>query len=152
MLFVTPFVKRSGEIPNEISATDYNVVLGIDNSNELKIKPLRYWPNKPSKEILGARTWDKKKRVITLGSQDLKLSILKPNERSNVKNKSILLEKMKQIRNIPAKTPVDLHKVTLGAKFDNYNNLKSSKVILDKSRFLIEPIECSTRTICTRGM
>ena len=59
---------------------------------------------------------------------------------------------MMKVRNIPIGAPVDLNKVTLGVKFDDKDiYVKYSKVILDKSRFLITPTECSTRTICTQG-
>ena len=153
LLFLTPYTRRSGEKPKPIQDKDYKVTFEIDDFGDLVIKPLNYWPKKPCKELISSKVWDKKSRKINLGGPEgLRLSILKPNERSNVKNKNILLENMMKVRNIPIGNPVDLSKVTLGVKFDDKDiYVKYSKVILDKSRFLITPTECSTRTICTQG-
>lgn len=153
LLFLTPYTRRSGEKPKPIQDKDYKVTFEIDDFDDLIIKPLNYWPKKPCKELISSKVWEKKSRRITLGGPEgLRLSILKPNERSNVKNKNILIENMMKVRNIPIGTPVDLSKVTLGVKFDDKDIcVKYSKVILDKSRFLITPTECSTRTICTQG-
>ena len=151
LLFLTPFIRRnSGEKPKDITAHDYKVILEIDDCDQLKVKPLNYWPNKPSKELIGPNAWNKKSRKISLGPHGIRICILKPNERANVKNKAISVENMKKTRGITDEK-IDLHKVKLGIKSKECIGLKFSDVILDKARFWIEPTEVPIKTICNRG-
>ena len=151
LLFLTPFIrKHSGEKPIDITAQDYKVILEIDDCDQLKVKPLNYWPNKPSKELIGPNAWNKESRRIILGPDGIRICVLKPNERANVKNKAISVDNMKKIRDITDEK-IDLHKVKLGVKSIDCVGIKFSDVILDKARFWIEPIEVPIKTICSEG-
>ena len=133
-------------------ADDYGIQLEIDVNGDLMLQPLKYWPGKLSKNLIGPNAWDKQSRKLKIGSQELQLTVLKPGG----KNKNISLDQMQVIRKISKKTDItDLTKVTLGALFDdeisNQKCLHTSDVILDKPRYWIEIKGLPVRSICTEN-
>ena len=150
LLFLSPFIKKHGEKPKDITAQDYKVILEIDGCDELKVKPLNYWPNKPSEELIGQNTWNKESRKIILGPHGLRICVLKPNEQGNVTNEAISVENTKKTQGI-SDEKIELYKVKLGVQSKDCVGIKFSDVILDKARFWIEPTEVPIKTICSSG-
>ena len=133
LLFITPF-KKSREEKNKkkknehrnMNAHDYKVILKTDENDDFIVEKPGYISDKTI-ELVGKDFWNADTRTIKLGSNGLRLTVVKSGQRQG---KIEYLEEVMKERKIQ-KDSYEVGKVLLRAQFDECNTIWS-KVLVDK--------------------
>jgi len=152
LLFITPYSKSRNEkgkkndktSKRNFNAYDYKVVLRMDESGEFKVDKPDYVTDR-TVELVGPNFWDKETRIIHLGSDGLRLTVVKSGQRQKIQ----YLDEAKKERNI--QNDYDEGKAVLQAKFDGYHCISSKLLLVDKAKYLIQTQLCTTSRICNFG-
>ena len=130
LLFITPYSKSRNEkgkkndknSKRNFNAYDYKVVLRMDESGKFKVDIPDYVTDRTI-ELVGPNFWNKETRIIHLGSEGLRLTVVKSGQRQKIQ----YLEEVKQKRNI--QNDYEEGKVVLQIKFDG---ISSKLLLVDK--------------------
>lgn len=149
LIFITPYSKSRNEkgkkndknCNRNFNAYDYKVVLRMDESGDFKVDKPDYVTERTI-ELVGPKFWNKETRIIHLGSEGLRLTVVKSGQRQKIQ----YLDEAKKERNI--QNDYEEGKVVLQAKFDGYHCISSKLLLVDKAKYLIQTQLCTTRRIC----
>ena len=97
----------------------------MDESGEFKVDKPDYVTERTI-ELVGPKFWNKETRIIHLGSEGLRLTVVKSGQRQKIQ----YLEEVKQKRNI--QNDYEEGKVVLQAKFDGYPCESFKLLLVDK--------------------
>ena len=97
----------------------------MDESGEFKVDKPDYVTDR-TVELVGPNFWDKETRIIHLGSEGLRLTVVKSGQRQKIQ----YLDEVKKERNI--QSDYEEGKVVLQAKFDGYQCISSKLLLVDK--------------------
>jgi len=148
-IFITSFSKSRNEkgkkneknCKRNFNAYDYKVVLRMDESGEFKVDIPDYVTERTI-DLVGPKFWNKETRIIHLGPEGLRLTVVKSGQRQKIQ----YLEEVKQKRNI--QNDYEEGKVVLRAKFDDYHCMPLKLLLVDKAKYFIQTQLCTTRRIC----
>ena len=96
----------------------------MDESGEFKVDIPDYVTERTI-DLVGPKFWNKETRIIHLGPEGLRLTVVKSGQRQKIQ----YLDEAKKKRNI--QNDYEEGKVVLQAKFDGYHCI-SSKVVVDQ--------------------
>ena len=97
----------------------------MDESGEFKVDIPDYVTERTI-ELVGPKFWNKETRIIHLGSEGLRLTVVKSGQRQKIQ----YLDEAKKERNI--QNDYEEGKVVLQAKFDGYHCISSKLLLVDK--------------------
>ena len=97
----------------------------MDESGEFKVDIPDYVTAKTIDPV-GIKFWNKETRIIHLGPEGLRLTVVKSGQRQKIQ----YLEEVKEKRNI--QNDYGEGKVVLRAKFDGYHCMSSKLLLVDK--------------------
>jgi len=152
LLFITPFKKsreEKGHKKNKnekqnMTAKDYKVVLKQDESGKYQVEKPGYVPGKII-DLVGPHFWIAEDRTIKLGSDGLKLTVVKCGQREKIE----FLNEVKEERNVQEN--YEEGKVMLQVTFDGSDPIWPI-FLVDKKKYSLQQIHlCTTSRICNSG-
>ena len=131
-IFITPYSRSRNEKGKKndktnnrnFNAHDYKVDFKMDESGEFKVDKPDYVTDRTI-ELVGPNFWNKETRIIHLGSEGLRLTVVKSGQRQKIQH----LDEVKKIRNI--KDDYKEGKVVLQVRFDGSHWIPL-KVLVDQ--------------------
>jgi len=151
MPFMTPFKKsreEKGHKKNKndklnMTANDYKIVLKLNKSGEWQPQKPDYVPGRII-DLVGPHFWNSETRIIKLGNDGLRLTVVKSGERQKIQ----CLDEVNKERNVKN---YDDGKVVLKVTFDGNTSIWPI-FLIDQNKFYTGQIQiCSPSRICNYG-